>query len=170
MLTAVLAGISIFGHPLGLPSAPHFGPDRVQAYSIGAWRLEQRTDKFTGQLACRLRARGMSYANQAVTFHFPGFVDTNNAVYRIDDGPAKRFADARWELVKGGTMLNRGPSSNPMAGDVPVPARELMGANGVSVRADRRWGVRNYDVRGLPQALETARQQGCTPESFVEPA
>jgi hypothetical protein len=112
----------------------------------------------------------MSYANQAVTFHFPGFVDTNNAVYRIDGGPAKRFADARWELVKDGTMLNRGPSSSPMAGDVPVPARELMGASGVSVRAHRRWSVRNYDVRGLPAALDAARRQGCTPESFVEPA
>lgn len=175
MLTAaVLAGISIFGHPLNLPSwnTPHrfdFGPERVRTYSVGKWRVEQRTDKFTGELACRLRARGMSYANQAVTFHFQGFVDSNNAVYRIDGGPAKRFADARWELVKGGTMLNRGPSSSPMAGDVPVPAHELMGANGVSVRANKDWRVRHYDVRGLPRALDVAREQGCTPESFIEP-
>ena len=175
MLTAaVLAGVTIFGQQINLPSwkTQHrldFGPERVRNYSVGKWRLEMRTDKFTGELACRLKARGMSYANHAVTFHFQGFVDTNNAVYRIDGGPARKFADARWELVKGGTMLNRGPSSSPMAGDVPVPADEVMGATAVSVRANKDWGVRHYDVRGLPQALDVARQQGCTPESFLEP-
>lgn len=180
MLTAaVLAGITIFGQEINMPKVrlpewktPHrleFGPERVRTYSVGKWKLEQRTDRFTGELACRLRQRGMSYANHAVTFHFQGFVDTNNAVYRIDGGPARKFADARWELVKGGTMLNRGPSTNPMAGDVPVPAHELMGANAVSVRANKDWGVRHYDVRGLPQALDIATQQGCTPESFIEP-
>jgi hypothetical protein len=175
MLTAaVLAGVTIFGQQINLPSwkTPHpleFGPERVRNYSVGKWRLEMRTDKFTGELACRLKARGMSYANHAVTFHFQGFVDTNNAVYRVDGGPARKFADARWALVKGGTMLNRGPSSNPMAGDVPVPADEVMGARAVSVRANQDWGVRHYDVRGLPQALDVARQQGCTPESFLEP-
>ncbi|MCC7266011.1 MAG: hypothetical protein IT546_01585 [Caulobacteraceae bacterium] len=175
MLTAaVLAGVTLFGQQITLPSwkTPHrldFGPERVRNYSVGKWRLETRTDKFTGELACRLKARGMSYANHAVTFHFQGFVDTANAVYRIDGGPARKFADARWELVKGGTMLNRGPSSSPMAGDVPVPANEVMGASAVSVRANKNWGVRHYDVRGLPRALDMAKEQGCTPESFMEP-
>lgn len=182
MLTAVLAGISIFGHPVNLPKVnlnvptwktPHkfdFGAERVRVYRAGDWKLEQRTDRFTGELACRLRARGMSYANHAVTFHFQDFVDTDNAVYRIDGGPARKFADARWELVKGGTMLNRGPSSNPMSGDVPVPASEVMGANAVSVRGNKDWGVRHYNVRGLPEALDAAKERGCTPESFIEPS
>jgi hypothetical protein len=171
LVTALALAISL--PSFNLPKFPSFRSpyaSRVEKQKVAGWRIEKRVDRFTGQVGCRMTSDGMVYQNHEVRVPFPGFleiyeIDVQNAVYRVDDRPAKAWADARWELVKTGSQLHL-EDKTPWVSEVPIPADELLNAKTLSVRASGPRWLRTWDVSGFGQALEAARSSGCDAYAF----
>ncbi len=128
---------------------------------VSGWRIEVYQDKFSGHTTCRIRNHNVSFDRGVVTFRFPSSVDTANALFRIDGGPAQPVGSVAVEVAGLGARLHGDNSTNPSSGLVPLPARLLSTANTVSIQANPTRQHRDFTVHGLSGALDVARQKGC---------
>lgn len=161
MFSAVAAMALLSGIP-NIGDLFHQNPDqRVEKSRVMGWNLEVTQDRFTNKTACKIEKLATLYKHGVITFQFGHDVNTANAQFRVDDGPARDASSVALEAAGLGARLSVGNLKNPSDGAVNIPASVLAGAHQVSIRADRRSGHRVFDLAGLSQALEAAREKSC---------
>lgn len=151
---------------LSLPWASHPSQVHRTHQRVGPWTVSVVEDRFSGQVQCRLAARGMDFERGALTLHLSPKADTSDAVYRVDGGPPHSVRADALELVRMGFALHRDDLTNPSGGLVRIPVATLAGAKQVAVAARPGAPVYSFQVGALAPALEAARTAGCTPEAF----
>ena len=151
-----MVALALFG---GL-FAPHSG-GQVQHFKVQAWDAEVRTDAFTGAVTCRLRGRDVTVSHGAAAFRFGRWVNTSEAVYRIDGGPAKSGRLAMNGVATLGVRTIGSNPNNVTGGLVHIPVAELADASRVAIRTGRDASPRTFDLKGLAAALNTEKQRGC---------
>ena len=151
---------------LSLPWVSHPSQAHRAHHRIGPWTLTVVQDRFSGQVQCRLAARGMDFERGALTLHLSPKADTSDAVYRIDGGLPHSVRADTLELVRMGFAVHRDDLTNPSGGLVRIPVAALAGATQVAVVARPGAPIYSFQVGALAPALDAARTAGCTPESF----
>ena len=151
----------------------HQPQTKTSSYATPAWHVSVEKDRFTGLSACKLyqglwARRTVSYAHDAVVFHFSHKLNTTQAWYRLDGGPTKPWADVYPRLVQAGVVLDGQSLDNPTGGLVMLPAAELAGVHTVTIRVNQRSNPRTFEVDGFSDALASAQARGCdTTTSFL---
>jgi len=125
------------------------------------WTLVVEKDRFSGDVQCRGLGRGMTYKDGVLTFHMGRSVNTAQAEFRLDQGPAKAAGDFAVEAAGRGAAFRTDNLLNPSGGLVHLPIETVRPATTVSIRADRDRRARTYRLRGLERTLEAAKAQGC---------
>lgn len=175
VLTAPLACVGLIlavATPVSaLTILPHHPKISHESTRLGDWRLEIAKNSFSGEVACRLRARNHKalYNAGAVGFRFKHKWNVEDAVYRIDGGEPHAWRDDLPDLIAHGAPLDRGNMENTSDGVVWVPYERLTEANTIAIEPRRDRRAVTFHFRGLAPLHEKALAQGCTPESrFVE--
>ncbi len=136
-------------------------PPRVQHLKPAkGWRLTVRTDRFTGEKACQLRARDTLYQDGLVTFRFDHQVDTANAEFRVGEGPVRSVGEVAVAAAGLGARFLTSNSRNPSDGAVRIPARELT-AQSITIRPNPKAKPRRFSLVGFDRSLSIARERGC---------
>jgi hypothetical protein len=136
---------------------------------IGQWTLETTRDPFTGSTSCRLRTGAMSYSRLAMTFQLGRRVDTFDAFYKIDQGPAVSWRVNAMVLAASGVLLQSENLSNSSGGRVAVPLSVLVRAGAIAIRASSQQNARVFSLKDLPAALGRAKAAGCGSEFNLSP-
>ncbi|HEY2661069.1 MAG TPA: hypothetical protein VGI79_15210 [Caulobacteraceae bacterium] len=156
---------SWLGHPVELHrSHKDHGPNGKGRSQIGQWTLDVKHDPFTGTVSCALRAPRMSFEHAAVSFRFWPSIDTFDAMYRIDSGPAYSWRISALALAAHGVKLQADDARNPSGGKVTVPYNALIGGKTIWVRPSPEAAATPFKIDDLPAAVAAARSQGCTAE------
>ena len=169
---ALLVGIFLTTGPCAHASAAARVPHGVahERYHKGDWRLDVSRDRFTGSIACRLRAHGgrQIYRAGAVGFAV-GAPNAMNAAYRIDGGDTVAARGDVLRLITQHVPLERGGMDDPSGGYVWIPFDRLDKATLVAIEP---WpGARPKVVRlnGMVALHDLALTRGCAPDGvFVE--
>lgn len=125
------------------------------------WVLEVRRDAFTSATTCQIKARDMTYRHGVLTFRFATRVDTANALYRIDQGPAQSVGLVATEAAGLGAEFRSQNMKNPSNGRVHIPAAYLQTAQTVSIRPNPKRRSKAFSLTGFDKALSAAKDQGC---------
>ena len=80
MLTAVIAALAWLGS--------HSNTVRKTDHPVAGWTVTVRTDRFTGGVSCQARRGAVLLQGPVAVFAFARDVDTTDAIYRINQGPA----------------------------------------------------------------------------------
>lgn len=156
--------------PLDRLAHPSAGMARDGPFSSHGWVYSVTRDRFTGQVRCRLdrrfwpTGRSIGYTRDALAFRVGSSVNTLEAWYRIDGGPARPWQRLYPTLVERGLEVESGPLDNPTGGTVLLPISELIGAHEVTIRTAPGARPAQFDVRGFSEALLSARARGCVPD------
>jgi hypothetical protein len=103
----------------------------------------------------------MSATAGAVIFKFGRHVDTSNAVYRLNFGPAYAVGDLMINQDLRRIVEVDAPLENPSSGVVAVPVSRLTGISQVSIRPNVHMAPQTFDVSALPAVLQLEASQGC---------
>ena len=140
------------------------------SYRIPAWEIRVTRDRFTDERRCilaqgRAAAPIVSYAHGAVAFQFARGLNTTQASFKIDDGPARAWSSIYPELVETGAALEGRSLGNPTGGKVLLPLALLKGVHAVTIRPAPNRKPRLFSIDGLGDALSSASNLGCDPET-----
>jgi hypothetical protein len=158
LMLALLAGLP---NPLAGFHGPRGGDIQRSSQDVAGWRLEAKRDAFAGRTACRLQRDGATYERGVITFRFAPNVNTAQAEFRVDAGTVQSAGAVAVEAAGLGARLHPDRASNDSGGLVAIPARLLLGAKSVLVRPNAKLAHREFNLRGLPTALDAARKGGC---------
>ena len=141
-----------------------------QSYRIPAWQIRVTRDRFTSERRCvlaqgRTSAPTVSYAHGAVTFQFERRLNTTHAFFQLDNGPVRAWNSIYPELVQTGAALEGRSLDNPTGGKVLLPLALLKGAHTVTIRPVPKAKPRQFTIDGLSDALGSAHNLGCDPET-----
>ena len=169
MLSVVAMAFSLgFLNPANIKAAAPFGTQarQVDVSSVrkADWTLNIRRDNFTKTTTCSLKTRSVEFHNGVVIFRLGVSVDTDDAWFRIDDGPARGVSETVRQDQQLGYFSGHGPIDNPSGGEVALPRSYLDGAKRVTIRATPRSTPRLFDLTALPDALAAAKAGGCPVE------
>lgn len=163
------------GVPAHFTRAQQDGPRVPQGVSRehfhqGDWRLDISRDRFSGAIACRLRAHGGRQIFRAGAVGFAvGAPDMSRAAYRIDGGdPVAARGDVQ-QLIAQHVPMERGGMDDPSGGYVWIPFDKLDKARWVAI--EPRPGARPKVERltGMTALHDLALTHGCSPDGvFVE--
>ena len=131
------------------------------------WVLDTKRDRFTGVIACRLLRDHMSYEGDAVVFRFAPDVDTSQAFYKVDRGPAQSVAAEALKPPYVGLGADSGDVANPSGGLVRIPFSRLRGARLVFIETHRYSLPTRFKIDGLEAAIHASAGAGCGPRSWV---
>jgi hypothetical protein len=161
MVSAVAAMALLSGLP-NIGTLLHHNPDqRVEQSRVMGWRLEVTRDSFANTTVCKIDKSAILYKHGVVTFQLGHGVNTANAQFRVDDGPARDTSSVALQAAGLGAVLRPGKLPNPSDGAVNIPAAILAGARQISIRSDSGSGHRNFNLSGLSEALEVAKGKNC---------
>jgi hypothetical protein len=146
---------------VGLLGLGQHGQIEERRFNVHGWRITVAQDRFTGGFACRAVNRGMSLSADTVVFKFGRHVDTSNAVYRLDLGPAYSLVDQPANRELRHAVEVSAPLENPSAGVVALPVPQLAGVKRVDIRPNVETTPRAFDVSGLPAALQFEQSHAC---------
>jgi hypothetical protein len=158
MIAAALVALSLFGERQSILER---GQTITRHHHVAGWTVRVLWDRFTGDISCTVRKGAVELLNDVLVFHASAWVDTSDAVFRIDGGPARSVHEATYEDQRRGYYRQGGPLENPSAGAVALPSYYVTNAKWVYIRADAKRAPDGFDVRGFPQALALARAQKC---------
>ena len=156
MIVASLLALSLFGHPL-LEPVQTTTKDR----HVGGWTVRVTWDRFTGHTECTLRKGQVELQKDVLVFHSAKWIDTADALFRIDGGAVRNVHEATYEDERRGYYRDGGPLENPSRGEVALPTSYLTGAKWVYIRTNPNRAPDAFDVRGFSDALALARAQKC---------
>jgi hypothetical protein len=158
MIVATLVALSLFGER---QSVFERGQTITRHHHVEGWTVRVLWDRFTGATSCTVRKGHVELRNDVLVFHAPTWLDTSDAVFRIDGGPARSVHEATYEDQRRGYYRIGGPVENPSAGEVALPSYYVTDAKWVYIRADAGRAPDGFDVRGFPAALALARSEKC---------
>ena len=125
------------------------------------WTLVVAKDRFTGQIDCTIRARALTYRNGVLTFRFGHSVDTANALFRVEGGPARSVGEVAVEAAGQGASFLTANTRNPSNGEVRLPLSEVEGRRSVAIRPNLHAPVRTFSLDGFGAALAAAAGKSC---------
>ena len=128
---------------------------------VGGWTVKLMRDRFTGAVSCSMNKGRVEFRRDVLVFHGDSRADTDDAVFRIDGGPARSVREATYDDQRHGYFRDAGPLENPSAGQVALPSFYVTGASWVYIRANPRRSPERFDVRRFPDALTLARAMKC---------
>ena len=174
MLSVVAMAVSLgFLNPANIKLPQLKSPFAAQPKQVDTWAVRKadwtvniRRDNFTKTVSCSLKSRTVDFHNGFVVFRLGASVDTDNAFFRIDGGPARSIDEAVRQDQQLGYFSGRGPIDNPSGGEVALPRSYLDGARQVIIRATPRSKPRLFDLTRLPDALAAAKAGGCPVEQL----
>jgi hypothetical protein len=158
MIAASLVALVLFGER---QSFFEHGQTITQHHHVAGWTVRVIWDRFTGETSCTVRKGHVELKDDVLVFHSPTWVDTSDAVFRIDGGPARSVHEATYEDQRRGYYRSGGPVENPSAGEVALPSYYVTHAEWVYIRAGAGRAPEGFDVRGFPAALALARSEKC---------
>jgi hypothetical protein len=143
----------------------------TQKYDHVRWKLQIRTDRFSGDIRCRLHGRSQKlvYTAGAVGFRVGGHREIYRAWFRIDAGQPQRWRDELPELARLQAPMAGRDMDRPTDGFIWLPADLIEGAREVAIMRRPGRKPKIFRVDGLADALEAAVQAGCTPDSRFIP-
>lgn len=151
-------GLSLFGHPQSRGEA-------VERHRVDHWTYQRATDRFTGRQRCMVAKRGVMLTRGVVIFRFKPDVDTRDAWYRLDDGPAVSLRTHLLDLRRLGEAPSTGDNlANPSDGTVRLPLVVLGQAQKVTIRPNAKRSARVFGLEGLATTIAVAKADGCDPE------
>ena len=161
MLPVIALISTLLTWPFGQPQSV------VRMTHLGAWRMSVRTDRFTGAVSCRLFKGsafepGVAYAHASLAFRFSPRLSTLDAVYRVDQGPARLWTSIYPSLVQLRAMPPAASLENPTGGLVVLPMTELTAARTVTIRPSPDSQPKIFQVARIADALAQARALGCS--------
>ena len=150
-----------------VPASVLSRPLRVREHaSTGNWQVQVERSTFTGEVLCRLSARGRKviYLPDALGFRFNRRLDTTDATFRVDGGAAYRWRDQLPELAHLEVPIDGKRMDAPTDGIVWLPSAMLEKASQVAIQPhpDRR--PRIFLLDRFFDARLDARTRGCSPE------
>jgi hypothetical protein len=156
MTPAILLSLSWFwtGHPAQAQVT------RQVSHADG-WRIEKVTDRFSGEVACRLERGKMQVRDGALVLNLGRRVDATQGRYRIDAGPVMKLDDAALDLAQGHYPFFDKKDTSPIRGAAPLPLSYVATAKTVTVQAKPKLRARTFALDGLPGALDAAKAAGC---------
>ena len=125
------------------------------------WTISVRRDSFVGATTCEARRGAVQLKNATALFAFGPDVDTSEAVYRIDAGPAHSVNDVAFRLRTMGAPQTLEPIGNPSRGLVVLLAADLMAAQNVWIRPSPKVAPRRFSVSGLSAVAEREAALAC---------
>lgn len=159
MLAAATA-LTLLGGGLNIPFVKT--EPQVRRYTPApGWVLTVKNDRFVGVKTCSLRRGSVSYVNRVVTFHLGGRVNTAEARFRVDGGPARSVGEVAVQAAGRGVGLRTRSLRNPSGGQVHIPAELVQRAQSVAIHPGPGARVRTYQLRGLEASIDVAKAQGC---------
>jgi len=143
---------------LGLFSAPQV---EVQHLHVKSWVMALSRDRFTGQVRCAASAPGLALEDGDLRVMLRHLIDLENAVYRLDGGPAELVADLPEDT------LFRESHSSALDGQrsIRFRAQAVMAVRRIDARSDPKSKVITFDVSQLPAVLAAEAASGCTATS-----
>ena len=156
MIVASLLALGLLSHPLLEP-----GQIVVKVHRVSGWTVQVSRDRFTARTGCTLRKGQVELQKDVLIFHSPSLVDTADAMFRVDGGPARSVHEATYDDERRGYFRNGGPLENPTGGEVALPAFYVTDAKWVYVRANPERAPDAFDIRGLSDAVALARKEQC---------
>jgi hypothetical protein len=151
MIAAALFALSLFEAPQTHTVYRH----------VGGWTVKATTDRFTKAVTCSIRKGRVAFRNDVLIFHLGEYADTSEAVFRVDDGPARSVHDATYDDQRRGYYRRGGPLENPSAGEVALPSFYVTGAKWVYIRETPRNDLSWFNVSHFAEALALARSENC---------
>lgn len=133
----------------------------------GDWRLTIATDRFSGDVACPLRANDGKafYVGGAVGFQFGRHADVMEAWLRVDAGTVMRWRDQLPELARLRVAIDGRDMSKPTDGIVWLPSALIVEAGSVAIQRKFGQTPRRFSLNGFAALLASAHEQGCRPEA-----
>jgi hypothetical protein len=141
----------------------------TQRSHVGQWTIAVTKDPFTGATTCRLRARGMTYADGVMTFDLGRRTRTFRALYKIDQGPATSWRTNAMALARS-SSLQTDDLLNPSGGRVLTPLGPLLGAHQIVIRPSPDIRAVTFSLADLSPALDRASASGCGADFPPDPA
>ena len=151
MIAATMLALSLFSAHQTITRHHH----------VGGWTVRVIWDRFTGDISCTVRKGRVELQNDVLVFRSPEWVDTSDAIFRIDAGPARSVHEATYEDQRRGYYRHGGPLANPSDGEVALPTYYVTGAKYVWIRPDVRQEPWRFDVSRFADALALARSEKC---------
>jgi len=158
MIAAALFALSLFGERQTLFER---GQQITTRHHVGGWTVRVSWDRFTGAISCAVNKGRVEFSNDVLIFHSNPEVDTSDAIFRVDGGPARSVREATYDDQRRGYYRSGGPLANPSAGEVALPSFYVTGAKWVYIRANPGRAPDGFDVRHFPEALALARAKKC---------
>jgi len=100
--------------------------------------------------------------DQTVIFRVGNGIETTNAYFRVNDGPAKPVSIAFADDEKRGIFPERGTIDDPFGGETALPLSYFSNANVVWIRTTPHHRPQRYVMKGLSRALVAETTVGCT--------
>lgn len=144
----------------------HAGQTETSRYLIPAWHVDATRDRFTGKMICRVyqgqRAHpDVAYERDTLAFRFGRRLNTLQADFRVDGGPARPWTATYPTLIGSGATLAGSSMTNPTGGLVILPTALLANAITVTIRPFPGKRPQTFAIGGLGDALASARRLGC---------
>ena len=133
----------------------------------GRWQPDIARDGFSGQVACRLRARDEKswYRAGAIGFRLGHRADIIRAFYRIDGQQVRAQRDDLPRLLAIGVPMDQGGMEDPYQGIVWVPLDSLRNARTIAIVAQPGHREQRFALDGAAQLHDRATAIGCSPDS-----
>jgi hypothetical protein len=157
MIAAAVFALGLFGSGALLEPAQTATTHR----HVGGWTVKLVRDRFTGGISCSMSKGRVELRSDVLVFHGDSHADTDDAVFRIDGGPARSVREATYDDQRHGYFRDGGPLENPSAGKIALPSFYVTGAKWIYIRANPRRSPQAFDVRGFADALTLARTMKC---------
>lgn len=137
-------------------AASDYAPARVHL-SVGDWRLDIFSDRFSGEHRCRLTAnrRALSYERGSVIVHLGGGYDATDTAVRVDSGSPVRWRDLIPQLAR------RDPGFVVDRQHLPLLSTLVKGARRLAVSPGFGRRPRIFRIGGFDEAMQQAAALGC---------
>ena len=135
--------------------------EEVRYRTAPGWLLVVEKDNFSGEMACAAQSRRVLVRRNVATFSLGSRVNTAQAEFLLDGGPAVWAREVGLEVAGQGVRLLDGSVKNPTGGHVHVPLATLASATQISIRPDRDRRAVTFPLAGLHQTLAAGKAHGC---------
>jgi hypothetical protein len=125
------------------------------------WRIEKRTDRFSGDVACVVSRGDASVRHGSLVLSFGGKTDVTQGRFRVDDGPVRKLEDGLFEVAAGHYPFFEDKKTSPIRGKAALPLSYVAGAQTVTVQPSTKLRARTFSLDGLSQAVDAAKAAGC---------
>ena len=137
------------------------------------WQVWIRTDNFTNKITCyvaslQTASQGrVTYADDTLGFEIKGYADPNTTWFMADGNPAQKLSSVWPTLYGRGQAVPQMGTNNLDHTIVLIPMESVLGSDHVYIRTRDKDKPKTFRLIGLQEALQAARDNGCTEGNYV---